>query len=59
MLGVRRAQEIRASITRRMDLWERGMQAALEGDADVEGTTREGRAASNGKDEYNAMAHSY
>ena len=31
-LGVRRAREIRAQITRRMDLWERGLYAFLVGD---------------------------
>ena len=32
-LGVRRAREIWARITRRMDLWERGRHAGLVGDA--------------------------
>ena len=32
-LGVRRDREIRARITRRMDLWERGQHAGLVGDA--------------------------
>ena len=32
MLGVRRAREIWARITRRMDLWERGQYAGLVGD---------------------------
>ena len=47
-LGVRRAREIRARITRRMDLWERGQYAGLAGDAKAEGAAREGRAASDG-----------
>ena len=34
-LGVRRAQEIRARITRCMDLWERGQHAGLVGDAEA------------------------
>ena len=38
-LGARRAQEIRARITRRMDLWERGLHADLVGDAKAEGAT--------------------
>ena len=36
-LGVRRAQEIWARITRRMELWERGQHAGLVGDAETEG----------------------
>ena len=36
-LSVRRAREIRARITRRMDLWERGQHAGLMGDANAEG----------------------
>ena len=36
-LGVRRAQEIWASITLRMDLWERVQHAGLVGDAEAEG----------------------
>ena len=31
-LSVRRAREIRARITRRMDFWERGLHAGLVGD---------------------------
>ena len=49
MLSVRRAREIRARTTRRMDLWERGLHASLVGDAEAEGASREGRAASGGK----------
>ena len=44
-LGVRRAKEIRARITRRMELWERGLHAGLVGDAEEEGAVREGRDA--------------
>ena len=32
-LGIRRAREIRARITRRMGLWERGQHTGLVGDA--------------------------
>ena len=32
-LGVRRACEIRAQITGRMDLWERGLHVGMVGDA--------------------------
>ena len=42
-----------------MDLWERGMHAGLVGDAEAEGVTRECRAASDGKEEDNAVARSY
>ena len=45
-LGVRRAKDIHGKITRRMDLWERGLHTDLAGDAEVEGASREGRAAS-------------
>ena len=31
-LGVQRAMEIRSWITRRMDLWERGLHSGLVGD---------------------------
>ena len=59
MLGVRRAQEIRASITRRMDLWERGQHAGLVGDSEVEGAAQEGRAAFSGEEEDNAVARGF
>ena len=42
-----------------MDLWERGLHAGLVGDAEVEGAAQEGRAASGGKEEDNALARSY
>ena len=45
-LGVRRAQEIRARITRHMDFWERGLHAVLVRDAEAEGSAREGRDTS-------------
>ena len=49
-LGFRRAREIRARITRQMDLWERGQHAEVVGDAKAEGAAVEGRAASCGKE---------
>ena len=58
-LGVRRAQEIRISITRRMNLWERGQHAGLVGDAEAEGAAREGRAAFSGKEEGDTVARSF
>ena len=54
-LGVRRAREIRVRITRRMDFWERVLHAGLVGDADAEGSAREGRAASIGEEEEEAV----
>ena len=47
-LGICRAQEIQARITRRMDLWERGFPAGLVRDAKSKGANREGRSASGG-----------
>ena len=58
-LGVRQAREIRARITRRMDLWERGQHAGLVGDAEPEGAAREGRATFSGKEEDDAMARRF
>ena len=39
-LGFRRAKDIRAMITRQMDLWERSLHAGLVGDTEVEGAAR-------------------
>ena len=58
-LGVRRAREIRARITRRMDLWERGQHAGLVGDAEAEGAARKGRADFSGEEEDDAVARSF
>ena len=58
-LGVRRAREIRARITRQMDLWERGLHAGLVGYAKAEGAARKVRAASVGEEEEEAVAWSY
>ena len=58
-LGIRRAQEIRARITRCMDLWERGHHAGLVGNAEAEGAAREGRAAFSGEEEDDAVARSF
>ena len=57
-MGVRWAREIRARITRRMDLWERGLHTGPVGDAESEGDAREGRAASGGEDQ-EAVAQIY
>ena len=58
-LGIRWAREIRARITRRIDLWERGQHAVLVGDAEVEGAAGEGRAAFSGEEEDDAVAQSF
>ena len=58
-LGILRAREIRARITRRMDLWERGHHAGLVGDAEAEGAARKGRAAFSGEEEDDAVARSF
>ena len=58
-LGIRRAREIRARITRRMDLWERRQHAGLVGDSEAEGAAREGRAAFSGKEEDDAVARRF
>ena len=58
-LGIRRAREIWARITRRMDLWERGQNAGLVGDAEAEGAAREGRAAFSSGEEDDAVARSF
>ena len=42
-----------------MDHWERGLHAGLVGDAKAEGAAREGRAASLGEEEDEAVAWSY
>ena len=51
MLCILRAKDIRARITRRMDLWERDIHVGLVGDAEAEGAAREGTAASGGEEE--------
>ena len=48
-LGVCRARKIRAWITRRMDLWERGLHVGLVGDFEAEEASREGRSSSRGE----------
>ena len=58
-LGVRQAREIRARITRRMDLWEWDQHVGLVGDAEAEGAARKGRATFSGEEEGNAVAQSF
>ena len=43
-LVIRRAKKIQARINRRIDLWERVIHPSLVGEAEAEGTDREGRA---------------
>ena len=50
-LDVRGYLDIWDIITRRMDLWERGLHVGLVGDAEEEGAAREGRVASGGDEE--------
>ena len=50
-LGVCRDIEIRAIVTRRMDLWERDLHAGLVGEAKVEGASRESNDAIVGSEE--------
>ena len=57
-LGVCWAREIRARITRRIDLWKRGQHAGLVRDAEADGAAREGRAAFSGEEEDDTMARS-
>ena len=41
-----------------MGLWERGLRAGLVGNAEVEGAAREGKAASGGEEEDEAVERS-
>ena len=58
-LDILRSWEIRALITRRMYLWERGLHAVPVGDAKAEGAAREVRSASGGEEEDEAVSQSY
>ena len=58
-MGVCQAREIRARITRRMDLWETVQHAGLVRDAEAEGAARDGRAAFSGKEEDDAVVRSF
>ena len=55
-MGVRRTREVRSRITRRMDLWERGIHAGMVGDDKAEGDAREGRASSGKEEEEEEVA---
>ena len=57
-LGVHRAKEIQAQITRQIDLWERGLNAGMV-DANAEGGTREGRASRVVEEEDESVARGY
>ena len=57
-LGVCRARETRAHITRQMYLWERGIYAGLVRYYEAEGDAREGRAVSSGKEEDEVVSRS-
>ena len=58
-LGIHRDREICASITRWMDLWERGLHTVLVGDAEAEGAAKEGRASRGVEEEDVALARNY
>ena len=58
-LSVCKAQEIRARIMRRMDLWERGLHADLVRDAEAEGAARGVRSDYGSEEEDDAEARSY
>ena len=47
---IRRSRNIRQRIIRRIELWERGLQAGLVEDAEAEGAAREVRAARGGEE---------
>ena len=55
-LGVHRAREVNSRISKRMDLWERGLHAVLVGDADAEGAAREGRSARGREEEEESLS---
>ena len=57
--GICRARDIRALITRWVDLWERGLHAGMLGDAETEGAVREGRAASGEEGGGESVSQSY
>ena len=58
-LGVCRAKETQARITRRIDLWERGLHLGLVGDSEAGGASRDGRGASGGEEEDEAVSQIY
>ena len=58
-LGVCRDKEIRSQITRKMELWERGLHTGLVGDAEAEEVAREVRSASGVEEEDEAVARIY
>ena len=58
-LGARKAREIRDSINRQIDLWERGIYAGLLGDMFAEGRAREGRVARSYEEEEDHLVHSF
>ena len=58
-LSIHRDREIRARITRRMDLWERGIHAGLVGDSKAEVAARDGRSLSGREDEEETKSRSY
>ena len=59
VLGIRRARGIWKHITRRINLWERGLHAGLVGEAEAEGADMEGRPARGLDEEDKAISRIY
>ena len=57
-MGLRRAKEILAWISRRIDLWERGLHVDMVGYTEVKGSAREGRSACEGEEDCEAVVRS-
>ena len=58
-LCIGRARESRLRITRRMDLWYRGLHTGIVGGTEAEGANREGSAAIGGEEEDTQKSCSY
>ena len=54
-LGIHRARDIRTRVSRRVDLWERGLHTVLVGDMEEEGDATEGRSFRGGDEEEKAL----
>ena len=46
-------------ITRRVDLWERGLHAGLVGGVEAEGSDRDGSSASEGEEEEDVLRRKF
>ena len=54
-----KAREIRASIDRRLDIWERGIHAGLVGDALAKVRARDGRDEKSGIEEEDCLSRRF